>query len=89
MDIWNKLSLDPEGLVEWYKERRNLMEQIGKAEAYNVIRASYNANPNGADFYIFLELVMEELSDSESLMVLCQPPVVYTLRYRLEALKRE
>ena len=50
MDIWNKLSLDPEGLVEWYKERRNLMEQIGKAEAYNVIRASYNANPNGADF---------------------------------------
>lgn len=50
MDIWNKLSLDPVGLVEWYRERRNLMEQIGKQEAYNIIRASYNANPNGADF---------------------------------------
>lgn len=50
MEIWTKLSLDPRGLVEWYAERRNLMEQVGKEEAYNRIRASYNVTPNGPDF---------------------------------------
>ncbi len=50
IDIWQKLKEDPKGLVDWYAERRNRLESRDKAEVYEQIKASFNAQPNGADF---------------------------------------
>jgi DNA adenine methylase len=50
VEIWQKLSSDPKGLIEWYAERRNLIEKQSKETVYKKILASYNSNPNGADF---------------------------------------
>ena len=50
MEIWKELTINPNGLVEWYKERREQMDILGKEETYNKVRHSYNTNPNGADF---------------------------------------
>jgi DNA adenine methylase len=50
VEIWQMLSANPEGLIEWYAERRALLGSMTKEEAYLKVRASYNANPNGADF---------------------------------------
>src|SRR5690606_20348965 len=44
------LSTNPDGLIEWYAERRALLNYMTKEEAYLKVRASYNAHPNGADF---------------------------------------
>ena len=51
--IWQALKSDPEKLVGWYAERLELVEKIGKLDAYNQILASYNAAPSAADF-VFL-----------------------------------
>lgn len=48
--IWQTLRDDPQQLIAWYGERRELCEVLGKKEAYEQIKASYNANPNPADF---------------------------------------
>lgn len=56
VEIWNKLHDDPEGLVEWYRSRWNLIEEMGKVEAYEKVKASYNAGSNGADL-LFLSRV--------------------------------
>lgn len=48
--IWQTLHDDPERLVGWYAERRVMCEELGKREAYELIKASYNADPNPADF---------------------------------------
>lgn len=54
MDIWNTLSSDKELLKKWYEDRYNLIEVLGKKEAYSKVLASYNDNPNGADFVFIL-----------------------------------
>lgn len=54
MDIWTALSNDKELLKEWYEDRYNLIEVLGKKEAYNKVLASYNDKPNGADFVFIL-----------------------------------
>jgi DNA adenine methylase len=50
MDIWKMLKDDPKTLIDWYAERRNQIEIQPKENIYEIIRASYNSNPNGADF---------------------------------------
>jgi DNA adenine methylase len=49
VEIWRTLKSNPEMLIQWYVERWQRMNQCGKAEAYELIKASYNASPNGAD----------------------------------------
>jgi len=50
MEIWEKLQSDPEGLIGWYAERRNRLEKEDKKAVYEEVKASFNANHNGADF---------------------------------------
>lgn len=50
IEIWQKLASDPKGLIEWYAERRSLIDASMKEEVYRKILQSYNAHPNGADF---------------------------------------
>ncbi|MFN0050229.1 MAG: Dam family site-specific DNA-(adenine-N6)-methyltransferase [Cytophagales bacterium] len=50
VEIWQKLAADPKGLVDWYAERRNLLQTSTKEEVYKDVLAAYNKNPNGADF---------------------------------------
>ena len=49
MEIWQKLHDNTPELVSWYEERYELMNKIGKEKAYQIIKANYNNNPNGAD----------------------------------------
>lgn len=53
MEIWECLHDDISKLIQWYTTRHQLIAEIGKKEAYEKILASYNSNPNGADF-VFL-----------------------------------
>lgn len=53
IQIWQTLKSDPELLKTWYAERWHKMQAEGKVEAYEAIKASYNAAPNPEDF-IFL-----------------------------------
>lgn len=53
MEIWSTLKNDHELLESWYEERWRLAESEGKEPAYEIVKANYNAKPNGADF-IFL-----------------------------------
>jgi DNA adenine methylase len=53
MEIWSTLKSDHALLEHWYAERWKLAEREGKEVAYEVVKASYNAKPNGADF-VFL-----------------------------------
>ena len=48
--IWQMLNKSPEQLKQWYKERWELIEAVGKREAYAATLASFNASPNPADF---------------------------------------
>ena len=50
IDIFQCLHDDPEQLVEWYRQRWQLAQDLGKKEAYSKIRDAYNRAPNGADF---------------------------------------
>ena len=54
MEIWTTLSNDKELLKKWYEDRYDLIESMGKKEAYKKVLDSYNANPNGADFVFIL-----------------------------------
>ena len=49
MEIWRTLHDFPDTLKKWYAERWHVMAEGNKIEAYERIKASYNANPNGAD----------------------------------------
>jgi DNA adenine methylase len=49
IEIWLTLVSDPDLLKVWYAERWHQMAVGGKEEAYERIKARYNANPNGAD----------------------------------------
>lgn len=50
MEIWHTLKSNPTKLIEWYAERQTLIGVKTKEEVYEQVRASYNSNPNGADF---------------------------------------
>lgn len=50
MEIWDKFKKDPEGLIDWYAERRNRLINEDRIEVYESIKASFNKNHNGADF---------------------------------------
>lgn len=54
IQIWQALRTDKEQLKHWYETRFNLIEKLGKKEAYAKVLASYNASPNGADFIFIL-----------------------------------
>ena len=46
IEIWNKLKEDPKGLVQWYADRRNLIEKEDKIKVYGDILKSFNSNQN-------------------------------------------
>jgi len=50
IEIWTKLIDKPDELINWYERGLNLVEDLGKGEAYKKILHSYNTNPNGCDF---------------------------------------
>jgi DNA adenine methylase len=51
IEIWQTLREDPERLKRWYKARWQAFHATeDRTEAYERIKASYNARPNGADF---------------------------------------
>ncbi len=50
IEIWEQLVKNPLELVEWYAERRELINDENKVEVYERIKKSYNSNPNGPDF---------------------------------------
>jgi len=50
IEIWKKLQSDPNGLIDWYADRRNRIENEDKKTVYEDVKASFNANHNGADF---------------------------------------
>lgn len=49
IEIWQTLASDPQQLKEWYAERWAAVMLGDKVDGYERIKASYNANPNGAD----------------------------------------
>lgn len=49
IEIWHTLRENPKKLVRWYGERWQQMMAGDKGKEYERIKASYNANPNGAD----------------------------------------
>jgi DNA adenine methylase len=49
IEIWQTLVSDPDLLKVWYAERWQEMAVNGKEDAYERIKARYNAKPNGAD----------------------------------------
>lgn len=56
IEIWRKLHDDTEGLIRWYAERHALVALRGKVEAYEEVKAAYNATPNGADLLFLSRL---------------------------------
>lgn len=50
IEIWQKLKSDPQGLIDWYADRRTRIENEDKVEVYESVRTSFNSNHNGADF---------------------------------------
>lgn len=56
VEIWQQLQNNPKELVAWYSERWNLIESMGKKEAYEHVKGNYNNSPNGADL-LFLSRV--------------------------------
>jgi len=50
IDIFLNLKNNPEELKEWYRSRWEVAHGENKKEGYEKIKASYNKNPNGADF---------------------------------------
>lgn len=56
IEIWQQLHDDTNELIQWYKDRHSLIPKLGKVEAYEKVKADYNASPNGADL-LFLSRV--------------------------------
>ncbi|WP_106639670.1 DNA adenine methylase [Allosphingosinicella vermicomposti] len=56
VEIWQQLHNDTEELIRWYADRHALVATMGKEAAYEKVKASYNAGPNGADL-LFLSRV--------------------------------
>jgi len=49
MEIWQTLAENPDLVKNWYADRWHYMKHRDKKEAYETIKAHYNAKPNGAD----------------------------------------
>lgn len=49
IEIWQALADSPATVKMWYRERWEMMANTDKVTAYEAIKASYNAKPNGAD----------------------------------------
>jgi DNA adenine methylase len=49
VEIWRKLEREPAALKAWYADRWERKRFLPKETVYEQVRASYNANPNGAD----------------------------------------
>lgn len=50
VEIWTTLKSDPETVKQWYEQRcRPYLAASDPRAAYEKVKASYNANPNGAD----------------------------------------
>jgi DNA adenine methylase len=49
IEIWQTLQMAPETIKQWYAERWHAVIGGDKVAAYERIKASYNASPNGAD----------------------------------------
>ena len=49
IEIWRALHADPVLLSRWYLDRWHAVRRGNKMAGYEEIKASYNANPNGAD----------------------------------------
>jgi DNA adenine methylase len=49
IDIWQALKKRPDELKHWYAERWERTKSAAKETVYEQVKASYNANPNGAD----------------------------------------
>lgn len=56
IEIWQQLHDDTDVLISWYAKRHALIAEMGKIEAYEAVKASYNERPNGADL-LFLSRV--------------------------------
>lgn len=54
IEIWQTLHNDKNLLKKWYKDRYDLIELLGKKEAYQTVLNSYNTSPNGADLVFIL-----------------------------------
>ena len=50
IDIWKTLKDDPGTLVKWYSDRRALLNTTDRKVVYENIKASFNRQPNAADF---------------------------------------
>ena len=50
IEIWQALAKNPDELISWYTDCRNRIEEEEKVKVYEDVKASFNANPNGADF---------------------------------------
>lgn len=50
IQLWQTLSTEPETVKGWYSERWERMRAGDKQAIYEEIKASYNSNPNPADF---------------------------------------
>ncbi|WP_128513491.1 DNA adenine methylase [Tabrizicola thermarum] len=50
IEIWAALAERPDELKHWYASRWETFQAGDRVEQYEKIKASYNANPNGADF---------------------------------------
>ena len=50
IEIWQALARDPDELKRWYAERWTAFRSGEREVEYERIKASYNAQPNGADF---------------------------------------
>jgi DNA adenine methylase len=56
IEIWQMLRDDTEQVIRWYDERHALVAGMGKTEAYEHVKAAYNASPNGADLLFLSRL---------------------------------
>lgn len=50
IEIWSAVKSDPYKVKKWYEERWNYIMSGNKKDRYEEIKASYNADANGADF---------------------------------------
>lgn len=50
IEIWQAVKSNPDTVKQWYEERWHRVISGDKKERYEEIKASYNANANGADF---------------------------------------